>query len=141
MIFSLAPRSRPGFRRSPGLAGQRLRNARCRGSPKIMEVQIAVLHPRSDLGPIESGPEAVCATGSPKRASLSRDSTRHGGAQLRNRGEIAWVVVKEPFLNTEWEAAMAKCETCGNDYDKAFQVTMHGTVHTFDSFECAIHAL
>ena len=36
---------------------------------------------------------------------------------------------------------MAKCETCGNDYDKAFQVSMNGTTHTFDSFECAIHAL
>lgn len=36
---------------------------------------------------------------------------------------------------------MAKCETCGNDYDKAFQVTMNGSTHTFDSFECAIQAL
>lgn len=36
---------------------------------------------------------------------------------------------------------MATCETCGNDYDKAFQVTMGGTAHTFDSFECAIQAL
>ena len=36
---------------------------------------------------------------------------------------------------------MAKCETCGNDYDKAFQVTKDGQVHPFDSFECAIHAL
>jgi hypothetical protein len=26
-------------------------------------------------------------------------------------------------------------------YDKAFQVTMGSTTHTFDSFECAIHAL
>jgi hypothetical protein len=34
-----------------------------------------------------------------------------------------------------------RCETCGNDYDKAFQVTMAGQAHTFDSFECAIHAL
>ena len=33
------------------------------------------------------------------------------------------------------------CETCGNEYDKAFQVTMAGKTHTFDSFECAIHAL
>jgi hypothetical protein len=32
---------------------------------------------------------------------------------------------------------MARCETCGNDYDKAFQVSMNGTTHTFDSFECA----
>ena len=36
---------------------------------------------------------------------------------------------------------MARCETCGNDYDKAFQVVMNGASHTFDSFECAIHGL
>jgi hypothetical protein len=36
---------------------------------------------------------------------------------------------------------MARCETCGNDYDKSFQVMMNGASHTFDSFECAIHAL
>lgn len=33
------------------------------------------------------------------------------------------------------------CEVCGNEYDKAFQVTLEGESHTFDSFECAIHAL
>ncbi len=38
---------------------------------------------------------------------------------------------------------MARCETCGNDYDKAFSVTLAGDdrAHTFDSFECAVHAL
>jgi hypothetical protein len=36
---------------------------------------------------------------------------------------------------------MPICETCGNDYDKAFQVVMEGERHTYDSFECAIHAL
>ena len=36
---------------------------------------------------------------------------------------------------------MARCETCGNEYDKAFEVTMGGETHVFDSFECAIHAL
>jgi hypothetical protein len=37
---------------------------------------------------------------------------------------------------------MARCEVCGNDYDKAFQVSMPGAEgRTFDSFECAIHAL
>lgn len=36
---------------------------------------------------------------------------------------------------------MAVCEVCGNDYDKAFEVTVGGEQHTFDSFECAIHAL
>ena len=36
---------------------------------------------------------------------------------------------------------MARCEVCGNDYDKAFEVIAEGQSHTFDSFECAIHAL
>jgi hypothetical protein len=36
---------------------------------------------------------------------------------------------------------MATCELCGNDYDKTFEIVMAGTQHTFDSFECAIHAL
>ena len=33
------------------------------------------------------------------------------------------------------------CEVCGNDYDKAFTVTMNGAAHVFDAFECAIQAL
>jgi len=36
---------------------------------------------------------------------------------------------------------MATCEVCGNDYDKALEVTRDGKSHVFDSFECAIHAL
>jgi hypothetical protein len=36
---------------------------------------------------------------------------------------------------------MATCEVCGNDYDKSFEVVLQGESHTFDSFECAIHAL
>jgi hypothetical protein len=36
---------------------------------------------------------------------------------------------------------MAVCEMCGNDYDKAFEIKMAGETHTYDSFECAIHAL
>jgi hypothetical protein len=36
---------------------------------------------------------------------------------------------------------MGTCEVCGNKYDKSFQVMMAGSTHTFDSFECAIHAL
>jgi hypothetical protein len=36
---------------------------------------------------------------------------------------------------------MATCETCGNDYDKPIEVTVGGDSHSFDSFECAIHAL
>ena len=36
---------------------------------------------------------------------------------------------------------MARCDVCGNDYDKAFQISLAGATHTFDSFECAIHRL
>ncbi len=36
---------------------------------------------------------------------------------------------------------MAKCETCGNEYDKSFEVVMQGRTHTFDSFECALFTL
>ena len=36
---------------------------------------------------------------------------------------------------------MAQCDVCGNDYDKAFEIRAAGAVHTFDSFECAIHRL
>jgi hypothetical protein len=36
---------------------------------------------------------------------------------------------------------MAQCDVCGNDYDKAFTVRMADREYTFDSFECAIHAL
>jgi hypothetical protein len=37
---------------------------------------------------------------------------------------------------------MATCETCGNDYDKTMEISVAGgEARTFDSFECAIHAL
>ncbi len=38
---------------------------------------------------------------------------------------------------------MPRCEVCENEYDKTFQIIMPGEsrAHTFDSFECAIHAL
>jgi hypothetical protein len=39
------------------------------------------------------------------------------------------------------EAGGRPCETCGNVYDKAFEVVMAGEAHVFDSFECAITAL
>ena len=39
------------------------------------------------------------------------------------------------------ELAMARCDTCGNDYDKAFTVTCGEASGTFDSFECAIQAM
>lgn len=34
-----------------------------------------------------------------------------------------------------------RCDVCGNEYDKSFQVIAGGKQMTFDSFECAIAAL
>jgi len=31
-----------------------------------------------------------------------------------------------------------RCDHCGNDYDKSFQLIAAGKTMTFDSFECAI---
>jgi hypothetical protein len=39
------------------------------------------------------------------------------------------------------EQLMAKCEVCGNNYDKSFSIEMSGQKHVFDSFECAIQKL
>ncbi len=36
---------------------------------------------------------------------------------------------------------VGRCETCGNDYDKTFEVMMAGSSRVFDSFECAINRL
>jgi len=33
---------------------------------------------------------------------------------------------------------LGPCETCGNVYDKAFEIVRHGERHVFDCFECAI---
>jgi len=36
---------------------------------------------------------------------------------------------------------MAVCDHCGNEYDKVLEINYEGQTRTFDSFECAIHAL
>lgn len=36
---------------------------------------------------------------------------------------------------------MAQCDTCGNDYEGAFEITQNGQTYTFDSFQCAIHRM
>jgi hypothetical protein len=36
---------------------------------------------------------------------------------------------------------MARCDVCGNEYDKTFTVSRQGRSGTFDCFECAIHAM
>lgn len=36
---------------------------------------------------------------------------------------------------------MGVCVTCGNNYDKSFEIVKAGETHIFDSFECAIEKL
>ena len=36
---------------------------------------------------------------------------------------------------------MPTCDVCGNEYDKTFTLTQGGRSGTFDSFECAAHAM
>ncbi len=36
---------------------------------------------------------------------------------------------------------MARCEVCGNDYDKSFNISLGNNNYDFDSFECAIAKL
>jgi hypothetical protein len=43
--------------------------------------------------------------------------------------------------NKPANSTMGKCETCGNNYDKSFDITMAGKTYIFDSFECAILSL
>jgi hypothetical protein len=36
---------------------------------------------------------------------------------------------------------MTVCEVCGNDYDKPIELAFGDARHSFDCFECAIHAM
>ncbi len=78
--------------------------------------------------------------------------TGRGGSRLdwnkaRHAVEAGWTHVFQPEVEpqTLQQAQairpMEKCHTCGNTYDKAFQITASGETYTFDSFECAIQAL
>jgi hypothetical protein len=75
---------------------------------------------------------AVCRAGAP-----------HNCSSLQKKTDAYLARVLQPITThpLSEEAGMARCEVCGNDYEKAFQVVMAGKTHTFDSFECAIHQL
>lgn len=36
---------------------------------------------------------------------------------------------------------MARCNTCGNEYEHSFEVNHRGHTYSFDCFECAIQML
>lgn len=36
---------------------------------------------------------------------------------------------------------MKKCDSCGNNYDKSFELILNSKNYTFDCFECAINII
>ena len=56
-------------------------------------------------------------------------------------GSSAIASAPKPIERLAAKLSSVPCETCGNTYDKAFQVVMHGEAHVFDCFECAIQLL
>src|SRR5262249_3881061 len=77
--------------------------------------------------------ETRSARGMPAEVILSRG--RAGGGSFPGKfpdSTSAWREPPRPVAGYEGnppsphEVAMARCETCGNDYDKSFQVSMKG---------------
>jgi hypothetical protein len=60
---------------------------------------------------------------------------------LRRRGNRGAALEEYLPAPKPKERVMRACEVCGNEYDQAFTVKLDGQTHTFDCFECAIHAL
>src|SRR3712207_7513690 len=54
-----------------------------------------------------------------------------------------FLMIRRPPRSTlfPYTTLFRSCEVCGNDYEMSFEVTAAGATHTFDSFECAIHAM
>src|SRR5262249_57849735 len=81
------------------------------------------------------------APGGPMRSAAARGRGPAGTSLATSHSTTAGDARSRRSLPLFQEATMANCTVCGNDYDKAFTITMAGETQTFDSFECAIHAL
>ena len=74
-------------------------------------------------------------------SQLTRVESAHRSCASAKTATRPETIVMAPTGSRSREFTMAKCDACGNDYDKSFQVVARGKTYTFDSFECAIHAL
>jgi outer membrane protein, multidrug efflux system len=75
-------------------------------------------------------------------ADLPRSGLSPDHVQPKTRAECRGAHdVEASNANPTRGASMAKCENCGNDYYRSFEVKWESEVHVFDSFECAIHSL
>jgi hypothetical protein len=68
------------------------------------------------------------------------------GGPLEATGPTRWTAFQAPAVpknpgTKNGRSQMARCEVCGNNYDKTLQVLTATGTHTFDSLECAIHRL
>ena len=72
-----------------------------------------------------------------------RHAEREGTRRARGRCPVWRGVTRRAgrIRIQEGEGEWRSARYAGNDYDKAFEVSMMGETHTFDSFECAMHAL
>jgi nitrite reductase/ring-hydroxylating ferredoxin subunit len=80
----------------------------------------------------------------PRREKFRKRKSVAGIGDVGWIDRISFVTLNQtpPFTSSRAnESCMPTCEVCENEYDKAFEVVMGGERHTFDSFECAIHAL
>src|SRR5438093_11441375 len=82
----------------------------------------------------------------PQFGGMNHNSARGGGGRPTGKlfgaaAEPAGACTVMAATVLPKEGSMAQCEVCGNDYDKALKVSLGGKTMTFDSFECAIHAL
>ena len=86
--------------------------------------------PAYDSDSAEAAPSPVTPYGGVRNLQI--------GLKLQTQAAQAEQLAKS--VQTEGgETMIAECATCGNQYDKAFQVTTaDGESSVFDSFECAI---
>jgi hypothetical protein len=73
-------------------------------------------------------------------------ATTLGKASATKRGSalprpLPLTPAPEPAPVEKRNGVRRACETCGNEYDKAFEVILADRRHVFDCFECAIQAL
>lgn len=98
---------------------------------------VCAVAPGANVEAMLRRPEATGIAGS-KSWSQSACPTSKALAQREPRATRPEAA---PSIRPAEGAEMAVCDVCGNDYDKAMEISVGGSTRVFDSFECAIHAL
>lgn len=75
------------------------------------------------------------------KAASRRTSARRAVATKRGHSPKSRLDDDTQSIEKSGELAMPRCDVCGNDYEHSFDLVVGGKSHTFDCFECAIHAM